>query len=445
MKISKLSLMVVVALALTACQTAPPPVVDTPPPEVVKPVEVKPIPVDGGTLQEALTDAEVQEVEAAIKAAEEADGAIFAPELLDKSKKDLEEAKKLGSTGNPNEGRKFLASALEAAKEALKVAKAGQVSRWIDLMNTSDQKALSVSTDKFLPENYVLASGKKAEAQTLLSTDYPGGKALSEDVLKQYSALIQELDEKTGEIDRIKKDITSRLAEAEALEAFIWVPETLEAANDAYFQGSNAYKKYNLSESLEAYTQARFLAGKAVQDSRSQKAKKETEDLMLETMRKIERASNLIIVDDKDNIQNPEPWDGSEHLKKTAPQPQSFLLPTDGTPLVLEEESRVTYLSMAKDLWFKGVDEKNLGNYPAANQYFLESQKYIRMYEALAVDKLYTVRLIPERRDALWRIAEYSSIYGDPLQWPLIWKRNKKLIQNPDLIFPGWQLIIPPK
>ena len=90
MKISKLSLMVVVVLALTACQTAPPPVVDTPPPEVVKPVEVKPIPVDGGTLQEALTDAEVQEVEAAIKAAEEADGAIFAPELLDKSKKDLE-------------------------------------------------------------------------------------------------------------------------------------------------------------------------------------------------------------------------------------------------------------------------------------------------------------------------------------------------------------------
>jgi len=63
----------------------------------------------------------------------------------------------------------------------------------------------------------------------------------------------------------------------------------------------------------------------------------------------------------------------------------------------------------------------------------------------MAVDKLYTVRLIPERRDSLWRISEYQSIFGDPLQWPRIWYRNRRLIQNPDLIFPGWQLIIPPQ
>jgi nucleoid-associated protein YgaU len=61
------------------------------------------------------------------------------------------------------------------------------------------------------------------------------------------------------------------------------------------------------------------------------------------------------------------------------------------------------------------------------------------------VDKFYTVRLIPERRDSLWRISEYQEIYGDPLAWPRIWRRNRKLVQNPDLIYPGWKLIIPPQ
>jgi len=55
------------------------------------------------------------------------------------------------------------------------------------------------------------------------------------------------------------------------------------------------------------------------------------------------------------------------------------------------------------------------------------------------------VRLIPERRDCLWRIAEYDFIYGNPYLWPKIWRRNRKLIQHPDLIYPGWKLVIPPQ
>lgn len=77
-------------------------------------------------------------------------------------------------------------------------------------------------------------------------------------------------------------------------------------------------------------------------------------------------------------------------------------------------------------------------------------------------DKLmsYTVRLIPHRRDCLYRIAEYPEIYGDPTQWPSIYRANKSLIDNSysrylkvteepkysraaDLIFPGQVLDIP--
>lgn len=55
----------------------------------------------------------------------------------------------------------------------------------------------------------------------------------------------------------------------------------------------------------------------------------------------------------------------------------------------------------------------------------------------------YTVRYIPERRDCLWRIAEYDSIYSNPWKWPILYKANKRIIRDPDLIFPGQVLAIP--
>jgi len=57
--------------------------------------------------------------------------------------------------------------------------------------------------------------------------------------------------------------------------------------------------------------------------------------------------------------------------------------------------------------------------------------------------KTYTVRLIPKRRDCLWRIAEYKFIYGDPWKWPIIYKANKDQIKDPDLIYPGQVFDIP--
>ncbi len=72
----------------------------------------------------------------------------------------------------------------------------------------------------------------------------------------------------------------------------------------------------------------------------------------------------------------------------------------------------------------------------------------------------YTVRLIPERRDCLWRIAAYEEIFNDPVQWPTLYRANKSLIdagyeryqrnvEEPkysraeDLIFPGQVLDVP--
>jgi len=59
--------------------------------------------------------------------------------------------------------------------------------------------------------------------------------------------------------------------------------------------------------------------------------------------------------------------------------------------------------------------------------------------------KRYKVRLIPEARDCLWRIAGYRYIYRNARLWPRIYRANRGKIKNPDLIYPGQVFEIPPK
>ncbi len=46
------------------------------------------------------------------------------------------------------------------------------------------------------------------------------------------------------------------------------------------------------------------------------------------------------------------------------------------------------------------------------------------------------------RGDCLWCISSQSQIYGDPYQWPLIYRANRDQIEDADLIFPGQRLTI---
>ncbi len=65
--------------------------------------------------------------------------------------------------------------------------------------------------------------------------------------------------------------------------------------------------------------------------------------------------------------------------------------------------------------------------------------------EAL-LPKYYKVRLIPEARDCLNKIAGYPFIYNDRNKWKLLYEANKsklKYLDNPHLIFPGQVLEIP--
>ena len=88
--------------------------------------------------------------------------------------------------------------------------------------------------------------------------------------------------------------------------------------------------------------------------------------------------------------------------------------------------------------------------FPRLDSKFAEADRAIAdSYQALKLAKeangsnSYTVRLIPERRDCLWRIAENVEVYGDAFKWPSIYSANKDQIKDPDLIFPGQVFQIP--
>lgn len=45
--------------------------------------------------------------------------------------------------------------------------------------------------------------------------------------------------------------------------------------------------------------------------------------------------------------------------------------------------------------------------------------------------------------ECLWIVAGYEEIYGDPLKWPRLWRGNKQMIEDPDWVLAGWELKIP--
>lgn len=48
-----------------------------------------------------------------------------------------------------------------------------------------------------------------------------------------------------------------------------------------------------------------------------------------------------------------------------------------------------------------------------------------------------------KKGECLWLISEYSEVYNDPFQWPIIYKANMDQIKDPDLIYPDQKFDIP--
>lgn len=93
----------------------------------------------------------------------------------------------------------------------------------------------------------------------------------------------------------------------------------------------------------------------------------------------------------------------------------------------------------------KAIDLANQARRQAENAIAQKKAEEERLAAAMAMqasaakaDDYYTV----VTGDSLWRISGSDDIYGNPYQWPLIYKANRDAIKDADLIFPGQTLTI---
>ncbi|MBN2407303.1 MAG: LysM peptidoglycan-binding domain-containing protein [Elusimicrobia bacterium] len=70
------------------------------------------------------------------------------------------------------------------------------------------------------------------------------------------------------------------------------------------------------------------------------------------------------------------------------------------------------------------------------------AEKAQEIIDSLKLD-VYKVGTWEKDRDCLWNIAGKKDIYNDPWKWKRIYKANSRIINDPDLIFPGQRLAIP--
>ncbi len=100
----------------------------------------------------------------------------------------------------------------------------------------------------------------------------------------------------------------------------------------------------------------------------------------------------------------------------------------------------------AKGAYALAVGEYDAKRYAESTEASKKVLDLLADFSASKLPAFYTVRLIPGRRDCLWRIAEYPFIYGDPWKWKVLYEANREKLpqpDNPDLILPEMVLRIP--
>ncbi len=457
-----------ILLALTAfgfgCKTPPEPVEQpveptvsekpAEPPAEEKPAEKpeeKPAEKPKETVA-AISDEEVRLARSAIARAREADAEYYEPALL-KAAEDALSSALSKRASDPAGARELLAEAKARADEAFDGAVAKAAADLDGRLERMKAELLAGKADRFLPDEYRRAVAGIPEVRRLYGEGaLVEAREMAYSALGEMSGLLERLQERKSWVQTLKRDINQYLKRAEELGAPARAPEAFLRANRLYLQGIDEYQGFQLAASEETLALAREAAQEAIRlaGGKRQADKEQARLLMLEVMRLLEEASALTVVSDEGTVIGPEPWSGEPYLPQNAEpssDDQSLQMRARDT-VVLADVAEETLLEQAKNLWQEGVREWNNGDYGVAEEYFHEARRLAEAYKIQAVNPdypVYVVRLIPERRDCLWRIAEYDFVYGNPYLWPKIWRRNRKLIQHPDLIYPGWKLVIPPQ
>ena len=401
----------------------------------------------GPTVIEAPTDADFDRVRVLIARAEEANAEFYDPQNLEAARAMLRAAERIRGV-DPVGARLALQVAEARATEAFENSVRLAAERLRKLLAERLEELREIQADLWVPVAFQeMVDAVQRVEELYRSGDLFGAYRLALTTADAMLALRDSLLDRLEVLYGARAEAERCLAEAQRLDTSEWSQHRLDQMqslyqqlNALYLTGLEAMQSYRLTDAEEAFVAAVDVCRRlmAVADEDYIDDMERAAQMLLAVMKEIEEASALTVVTELGEVILPQPWSGQEvldALRAGGAQRQAVL---DGV-----DREDAGALHKAQALWIDGVVANDDGKYRQAMALFEDARRYLDLYKLYAVLAVYTVRYIPERRDSLWRIAEYDFHYGDPFLWPRIWRRNRTLIQNPDLIYPNWQLIIP--
>ncbi len=467
-RLVKVLLAVTVVAVLANCPSVPPAkqaAVEEAPaqeaPQAEEPAQAEPTPAVEPVSDEPVSDEEVKAARAAIDEAREWGGDSYAADTMKKARGALDAGLEQRAA-DPAASRASLAAARVLAGEASRISAELLAEDLKRRMAAAVGKLRGMEADEFVPDDLAPALEAVAAAEKAFADgDYSRGRTMAYATLRDLAEISSRLDERLRWVAILKRDTEQAMADAERIEAVRWIPDERIEVNRLYLAGLEALRDHRLDQAEAGLREARDAARSLVAEAGRRRseanasAKARSDELMEQVMRDLEEASTFTAVSEDGAVILPEEWNGEEVLKELeagtpetgspADAPLSKALPAEGGTVVMGEISGEDLLKQAKELWKLGIEARNAGEYESSLRFFAEASRAVEAYKQQVVKGLYEVRLILKKRDSLWRIAEYNFVYSDPWLWPLIWVRNKDLVEDPDLIEPGMKLVIPPE
>ena len=407
----------------------------------------QPASASGPSIIQPPTDTDFDRVRVLIARAEEVGAQYYDPQNLDGAREALGTTERIRGVdpGGSHVGLRVAEARANAAFEnSVRLA----AERLRKLLQDRLEELREIQADLWVPVSFQeLVDAVQRTEELFQSGDLFGAYRLAlatlDDMLALRDALLDRLELLHGARAETERCLTA----AQQLDTSHWSASRLEVLrslyqqlNELYLTGLEAIRAYRLTDAEEAFGAAIEVCRRlmAVADDAYTEQMERAAALLKAVMENIEAASKLHVVTALGDVIRPQPWSGQpvlDALRAGAAQRKAVL---DGI-----EPEDPNDLHKARALWIEGVVSFDDQKYGQSIRLFEDASRYLERYKAYAVLNIYTVKLIPERRESLWRIGEYDFHYGDPFLWPKIWRRNRDLIQNPDLIYPGWQLIIP--
>jgi len=368
----------------------------------------------------------------------------WAPDEIKEAQELLDKGKEAYRGYNLEKSIEFFSKAREKAKDTYYLARRRMREAYYAQFEKTEGELKTVRASKFAPEETAKIYSTAEEIEKLYKKEqYAEAERKAGEALSEANRLITELKEKINRTVQLRREVEIDLEESKRVEAYIWASNEIENATVYYARALEAFRRYNLTESLKNFELAREYSRRAVAIAPRRKAEEETKALMIEVGREIEEASEFTVITEEGEIIKPQLWRGvrpkSENPRSDNQEDnQSMLIPSGESDVaVLGDVSTQNLLERAKEQYMKGLEAQEQGDFERAKSYFEEAGRLAYAYKQLTKVKIYSV----QKTNCLWKITD--RMYNNPFLWPLVWVANMKLIRDPDLIYPGWELIIP--